>query len=489
MPLALFCFGCAAFGLVGLPPFVGSVSRWHLAIGAMSALPGGFVWVAALLVLAALAAAALLVPLSRGFFPGQDYEPDTKMHYGACVGVPIALLAGVLLWSGVFPEYLLRWVTAASAVFVELPLPAAVPDFVRMISGAPVAVWLLALVFVLPLAGSVGVWAISLYGQTIPGNGWRDRRDAIIWGSCGLTLVAVLALRNHWGTEFLLLGAGGVGYSFGIDGLRYALAVLVTVLWLLSSLFSRWYLAQSGHKMRYYFFFLLGESAILTVLFSADLYTLLSGFVMLNVACWVLTGHRESEAARLAGNRALAGIIAGGLCALGGVLLLCSLRGPVRFTALQLVGATPHRATLYLAGGLILVGISIGCAVWPLPKRMPSTTFAPGPAAALLAGAVTVAWLFSAMVLSGQLFWWDQPWGLLLTVMGTVMMTAAAAAALWSRNLKQTLSLLSVSQTGIILLSLGLNCLLTSQNHIAAEAVVLESLHHEIGRASCRERV
>ncbi len=352
-------------------------------------------------------------------------------------------------------------------------------DFIKILSGTPEAAKLLLALLLVPVVGSIGVWGISLYGQTIPGNGWRDRRDAIIWTCCGLTLLGVLVLRPYWGTEFVLIGGGGVGYSFGIDGLRYALAALVTTLWLLSSLFSRWYLAQSSHKMRYYSFFLLGESGILCVLFSADLYTLLTGFVVLNLACWVLTAHRETEAARMAGSRALAGMVAGGLCALLGILLLTNLLGTVRFSALQVLGYTcKNRPLLYLGGGLVLIGISIGCAVWPLPKRMPSSGFAPGPAAALLAGAVTVAWLFSAMVLSGLLFWWDGRWGLFLSGLGILMTVAGAVSAAFRPHLKQTLTMLSVSQTGMILLTLGLNCLLADKNHLAAEAVVLQCLHH-----------
>lgn len=117
MPLALFCFGCAAFGLVGLPPFAGSVSRLYLARGALASLDWGIGAVLVLLLLAALAAIALLKPLYQGFFPGQKFESDTKMHYGACVGLPIAILSAVLLLAGLMPVYLLQWVQTAASLF------------------------------------------------------------------------------------------------------------------------------------------------------------------------------------------------------------------------------------------------------------------------------------------------------------------------------------------------------------------------------------
>lgn len=352
-------------------------------------------------------------------------------------------------------------------------------ELLHMLSGAPIAAKLILLVLALPLLGGIGVWAISLYGQTIPGNSWRDRRDAIIWSTCGLTLLGVLLLNPYWGSEFSLLVGSGIGYSFGVDGLRYILAVLAALLWLVASLFSRGYLAHSSHKMRYYFFFLMGETGILSVLLSADLYTMLTGFVLLNLACWVLTGHLESDAAHAAATRALIGTIAGALLALLGIFLLQNMFGTVRFAALQVLGAScTNRMMLYFAGALLLAGISIACAVWPLPKHLPSTVFAPGPAAALLAGAVTVAWLFSAMVLSGLLFWRDGHWGLALVVVSILIAIPSAIAAVFNNELKRTLSLLCISQTGLILLSLGFGCLLGYDNSIAAAAVVLQTIHH-----------
>lgn len=352
-------------------------------------------------------------------------------------------------------------------------------DFMIVLSGSSLVAKCTLLVLCLPLLGSLGVWLISLYGQTIPGNGWRNGRDSIIWGSCGATLLGLLMLFPYRGCEFILLGAGGVGYSFVLDGLRLSLAILTAALWLCAAVFSRWHLSQSGHKMRFYFFFLLAECGLLSVLLSADFYTMLTGFVVLNIAFWVLTGHRESEAARLAAGRMLAGTIIGDLCALLGVILLFSQLGTVRFAALKVLAtANSNHTILYLAGGLLLAGISLSCAIWPLPHRLPSITHTPGPAAALMSGAVTVAWLFSVMVLSAQLFLWNATWGRFLVVLGTLLLILAAVTALGSRHLKLTLTLLAISQTGLILLTLGLNGLLVNHNQTAAAAVVLECLHH-----------
>lgn len=115
--LPLFCFGCAAFVMVGLPPFAGSLALWNLAEGALSASPWGLVVVIPLICVSAAAAAALLTILRRGFFPGQDYQPTTKASFGVGVGFPLFVLTAALLLAGIFPQKILRWVQIAADLF------------------------------------------------------------------------------------------------------------------------------------------------------------------------------------------------------------------------------------------------------------------------------------------------------------------------------------------------------------------------------------
>lgn len=105
MPLVLFCFGMAGLSLVGIPPFAGFISKWYLATGALAAMPNyGWIGAMILLISAALTAGYLLTPLSRGFFPGNDFKPDAKIHCGGYIQFPLLLLAGALLFFGLFPS-------------------------------------------------------------------------------------------------------------------------------------------------------------------------------------------------------------------------------------------------------------------------------------------------------------------------------------------------------------------------------------------------
>src|SRR5690625_7228044 len=59
MPLTAAAFTLAAFGMIGLPPVAGFVSKWQLGTGAIEA---GAAWVVVVLVVSAALNAAFFVP-------------------------------------------------------------------------------------------------------------------------------------------------------------------------------------------------------------------------------------------------------------------------------------------------------------------------------------------------------------------------------------------------------------------------------------------
>ncbi len=115
MPLPLFCFAVTGLSLVGIPPFAGFVSKWYLAEGSFLAFPGiGWLGAAILLISALLTAGYLLSPVSKGFFPGEEFEYE-PVHCGWCICVPLALLGLAALLLGMFPARLLTWLAGLTA--------------------------------------------------------------------------------------------------------------------------------------------------------------------------------------------------------------------------------------------------------------------------------------------------------------------------------------------------------------------------------------
>lgn len=131
MPVTMWCYTIFSLGLIGIPPTVGFVSKWHLAEGALhlgnafGALPeesgawltediGAFSWIgpAVLLVSALLTAGYLLPIVMKGFFPGEEAEglDLTREEPSPCMLLPLIVLAALTLLLGIFPDALIGYV-------------------------------------------------------------------------------------------------------------------------------------------------------------------------------------------------------------------------------------------------------------------------------------------------------------------------------------------------------------------------------------------
>lgn len=88
MPLTMAAFTLAAFGMIGVPPLAGFVSKWFLAQGGIAA---GQAWVVAVLIASSVLNAAYFLPILRAAWfeePAAEWQPAASR-----VEAPWALLA------------------------------------------------------------------------------------------------------------------------------------------------------------------------------------------------------------------------------------------------------------------------------------------------------------------------------------------------------------------------------------------------------------
>ncbi len=121
MPKTLWCYTFAALALIGIPPTSGFVSKWYLAQGALEAKVGVFGWLGpAVLLISALLTAGYLLPVTtNGFFPGNKVDAASLKKQEAPGGmlIPLAILAGLAVLFGLFPNPLIQFAgKIASAV-------------------------------------------------------------------------------------------------------------------------------------------------------------------------------------------------------------------------------------------------------------------------------------------------------------------------------------------------------------------------------------
>ncbi len=108
MPLVMWCFAIASFSLIGVPPTNGFVSKWYLALGALGA---DKPYYAALLMLSAFLAAGYLLPIVvTAFFQTSEDEDNVSYTVSRYMTVPIVLLTGVIVFLGLFPNPIVRYI-------------------------------------------------------------------------------------------------------------------------------------------------------------------------------------------------------------------------------------------------------------------------------------------------------------------------------------------------------------------------------------------
>lgn len=289
--------------------------------------------------------------------------------------------------------------------------------------------------------------------------------------------------------NWIIPGFCGMGMHFKLDGFRLVYVCIAVLMWTVSGVFSREYMAHYEKKRRYYLFFWATFVATVGVFLSADLYTTFIFFEIMSFTSYVWVAFDERRESLKAAETYLAVAVIGGMVMLMGLFLLYDLFGTLEMDALgekaaAVMSGHGSITQLYMAGGLMLFGFGAKAGCFPLhiwlPKAHPE---APAPASALLSGILTKAGVFGIIVLSCVLFGSDGRWGFLIAVLGLITMFLGAFLAVFSVNLKRTLACSSISQIGFILTGIGMACLLKSvgeDNSLAVRGAFLHMVNHSL---------
>ena len=93
---------------------------------------------------------------------------------------------------------------------------------------------------------------------------------------------------------------------FATDGFRVVYALLATLLWVMTLLFSKQYFYRHRNLARYFVFYFVTFGAVLGVFFAADLLTLFLFFEIMSFTSYVWVAQEETEAALRASKTYLA---------------------------------------------------------------------------------------------------------------------------------------------------------------------------------------
>ena len=252
----------------------------------------------------------------------------------------------------------------------------------------------------------------------------------------------------------------GIAIAFRVEPLGLLFALVASLLWIVSSVYSIGYMRGNGeaHQTRFYVCFALALASTVGVAFSGNLLTLYFFYEALTFATYPLVTHHGDAEARQGGRTYL------------GVLLLTS----TVFLFPAMVWTWLAAGTLDFVPGGILAGKLSGtaatvllllfmfgvgkAALMPFHRWLPAAMVAPTPVSALLhAVAVVKAGVFAVIKIavyvfgleaSGASFEW-------LAFLAGFTIIAASIVALRSDNLKRRLAYSTVSQLSYIALAVA----------------------------------
>lgn len=289
-------------------------------------------------------------------------------------------------------------------------------------------------------------------------------------------------LESLLGVEIYIPEICGFGLRFTLDGFRLIYALIAIFMWLMTGLLAKEYMCHQEHKGRFYLFFWLAFVATLGVFLSADLFTTFIFFEMMSLTSYVWVAQEENKASLRAAATYLAVALIGGLVMLMGIFLLYHELGTLEISKLLLLAkGCENKEMLYAAGICLFIGFGAKAGAFPLHIWLPKAhPVAPAPASALLSGILTKTGIFGIIVISSNLFLYDENWGMLVLMIGVLTMFGGALLAVFSIDLKRTLACSSMSQIGFILVGVGMQGLLAEENALAVHGTFLHMINHSL---------
>lgn len=336
----------------------------------------------------------------------------------------------------------------------------------------------------LPMAGGVLCWFLGHAGDQKGSAVLGTARTAfdIVITAAEFILVLIVSPVREVGLSFDFPSLFGLGIGFELNGLRWILCLITTVIWLAVSVYGLDYLKKDRHKTRYELYYLICEGSTLGVFLAPDMYTMLIFFEMMSMSSWVLVAHDETKSSWYAADSYLAYAVIGGLVTLMGLFLLYHLFGTVRISEMKALAAVcPNRKLLYVAGALTTVGFCIKSGMWPLHTWLPpSYTEAPTPITTLLSSVLSKTGVFGLAVILSQLFAGDLQVGYVALALALITMVVGAVLGIFSTSIKRTLACSSISQIGFVLTGIATSLLLGDENAYAVHGMVLHLTNHSL---------
>lgn len=338
---------------------------------------------------------------------------------------------------------------------------------------------MLFLIILLPLIlGTTLVWGLN-----------KISRQATAMGASTISLLCFLLLASYIPalqqgavvtTQISWLPSLGIDIALRLDALSLMFGLLISGIGTLVFIYSYYYLSEKNSLPKLYSLLMLFMAAMLGIALSNNLFILLVFWELTSISSFLLVAYwQRYDAAQRGSRMALTITGLGGLCMLGGFVLLGQVAGTYQIDSLfvqrELIQASPYFLPILL---LILMGAFTKSAQFPFHFWLPNAMAAPTPVSAYLHSATMVkAGIFLLLRLSPILVG-ASLYHNIVTLVGLFTLCIGAFFAIFKEDLKGLLAYSTISHLGLIM------CLIGVGSPLAIAAAIFHILNHATFKAA-----
>ncbi len=325
---------------------------------------------------------------------------------------------------------------------------------------------------------------------------FKDRKQREKWVLSIIVLNAIFALYAIFGADnpyvTIFRFSEHLSLTLHVDGLSKVFGTMVSLLWIITTIYAFEYMTHEGHEDRFFAFFTMTFGVVVGIAFAANFLTMYLFYEFLTLVTLPIVMHAMDNKARHAGKMYVLYMMFGAsLAFIGFVFVYCYgttidfIPGGVLNPAL----VAGNEGILHLVFVLAFFGFGVKAAVFPFYRWLPKASVAPTPVTALLhAVAVVKSGIFAIVRLTYYSFGtaflvgtWAQ---YVMLIAAAVTIVFGSTVALRTPHIKRRFAYSTVSNLSYIIFGIAIMTpagLAAGMLHMVYHAVIKITLFFTAG--------